>query len=247
MDWYVVIKTIKGRRYYYRQKTWRESRHVRTKSEYIGPVDGMAMPTAAPAAPPQARTAQKAGAPAFDKAHFEKAFELVMGKQAEDWEHHWRAQRCGESLVVKNERIERALKSLHISWTHNTEGAYYRPSTGEVNIPPVRCFDDKNGQSATQAYYVVLFHEVVHWTKSHISRPAGMDRMTYAREELVAELGAVALMQHFGLELGCPERHAKYFQVWLGRAGSEKTALAHAKRHAAAAVRFILERGTMHT
>jgi hypothetical protein len=40
MDWYIVIKTIKGRRYRYRQKTWREGGRVRTRSEYIGPVNG---------------------------------------------------------------------------------------------------------------------------------------------------------------------------------------------------------------
>jgi hypothetical protein len=36
MDWYVVIKKIQGRRYRYRQKTWRENGRVRTRSEYIG-------------------------------------------------------------------------------------------------------------------------------------------------------------------------------------------------------------------
>jgi hypothetical protein len=40
MEWYRIIKTVKGRRYYYRQKTWREGKRVRTKSEYLGPVDG---------------------------------------------------------------------------------------------------------------------------------------------------------------------------------------------------------------
>lgn len=39
MDWYVVVKRIKGRAYYYRQKTWRQSGRVRTRSEYIGPAD----------------------------------------------------------------------------------------------------------------------------------------------------------------------------------------------------------------
>jgi hypothetical protein len=39
MSWYIVIKTIKGRRYRYRQRTWRENGRVRCKSEYIGPVD----------------------------------------------------------------------------------------------------------------------------------------------------------------------------------------------------------------
>ena len=37
MDWYVVIKPINGRRYYYRQKTWREGKRVRTLSQYIAP------------------------------------------------------------------------------------------------------------------------------------------------------------------------------------------------------------------
>ncbi len=37
MDWYIVIKTINGRRYRYRQKTRRVGKRVRTKSEYISP------------------------------------------------------------------------------------------------------------------------------------------------------------------------------------------------------------------
>lgn len=39
-DWYFVVKTIKGRRYRYRQRTWREGDRVRTQSQYLGPVDG---------------------------------------------------------------------------------------------------------------------------------------------------------------------------------------------------------------
>ena len=37
---YRVIKTIKGRRYIYEQRTWREGRRVRTECRYIGPADG---------------------------------------------------------------------------------------------------------------------------------------------------------------------------------------------------------------
>jgi hypothetical protein len=37
MDWYIVIKTIKGRRYRYRQKTWRRGTRVRCQSQYISP------------------------------------------------------------------------------------------------------------------------------------------------------------------------------------------------------------------
>jgi hypothetical protein len=37
MEWYLVIKTINGRRYRYRQRTRREGKRVRTESEYVGP------------------------------------------------------------------------------------------------------------------------------------------------------------------------------------------------------------------
>ena len=35
---YIVIKTIKGRRYLYQQRTYRERGRVRTESRYLGPV-----------------------------------------------------------------------------------------------------------------------------------------------------------------------------------------------------------------
>ena len=39
MGWYRVIKTIKGHRYLYEQRTWREGKKVRTENRYIGPAD----------------------------------------------------------------------------------------------------------------------------------------------------------------------------------------------------------------
>src|SRR5215218_5729822 len=45
MGWYRVVKTIKGHRYVYEQRTWREGKRVRTESRYIGPADGQGMPS----------------------------------------------------------------------------------------------------------------------------------------------------------------------------------------------------------
>ena len=39
MGWYRVVKTIKGHRYIYEQRTWREGKHVRTESRYVGPAN----------------------------------------------------------------------------------------------------------------------------------------------------------------------------------------------------------------
>jgi hypothetical protein len=38
MDWYRVVKTIKGHRYVYLQRTWRERRRVRCQCRYMGPL-----------------------------------------------------------------------------------------------------------------------------------------------------------------------------------------------------------------
>ena len=39
MGWYQVIKTVKGRKYRYQQRSFRVNGKVRTKSKYLGPVD----------------------------------------------------------------------------------------------------------------------------------------------------------------------------------------------------------------
>jgi hypothetical protein len=38
MDWYRVVKTIKGHRYVYLQRTWRERKQVRCRCRYMGPL-----------------------------------------------------------------------------------------------------------------------------------------------------------------------------------------------------------------
>jgi len=246
MDWYIVIKAIKGRRYYYRQKTWREGKHVRTLSQYIGPAsDDQTRPTQRKERTEETRELS------VSKKLVVQSVDILMGPKATDWEHHWEADRRGPIEVKRVAAVEKIIRNLGVKWTHNTQGAYFRPRTSEVNIPPLRCFTEKNGQSATSAYYIVLFHELSHWTKLHIHREDGSNRSLYAREELVAELGAVILMRHFGMEIGNAGRHARYFQTWLERTESQHftkdAALSYAKVEAERAVRLILERGTMHT
>jgi antirestriction protein ArdC len=239
MDWYIVIKTINGRRYYYRQKTWREGGRVRTRSEYIGPAGdaelaGVGGPSPAPLGP--------------TKKDVDGAIDILQGERAAEWTHHWASERRERSLVKKDPWVERVLRGLDVKWTHNTTGAHYDPTSGVVNIPPARCFMDKGGQTATQAYYIVLFHELVHWTMaaSRANRPTNhFSPQEYAREELVAELGAVVLMRRFGLELGSPARHALYFQTWLGRIRNRDAALNYAKKEAVRAVEYILKNGKM--
>jgi hypothetical protein len=252
MDWYIVIKAINGRRYRYRQKTWREGKRVRTRSEYIGPAnDGDRVPHIPNGATtPPLRFPTALPLPAFNPSITDDAFRLLTERDASDvqWEVPWEERKVEWKMVDVDLRVDQILKNLQVAMTDKTTGAFYSPSGNFINIPPQECFRHKSGQTATQAYHLVLFHELVHWTngRGRLKRRAGVrffDHMWYAREELVAELGAIMLMQHLGIEIGNPMRHAKYFQGWIRSAGAEKKALSHAKREAARAVRYLLERG----
>jgi antirestriction protein ArdC len=85
--------------------------------------------------------------------------------------------------------------------------AFYRPATDTVTLPPRSAFRD------ARAYYTTLFHELTHSTghAKRLGRP-GFERnhaapfgsADYAREELVAELGAAFLCGESGLEPDIP-------------------------------------------
>jgi antirestriction protein ArdC len=70
-------------------------------------------------------------------------------------------------------------------------------------------------------FYATLAHECVHWTRhpSRLDRDFGRRRWgdaAYAREELVAELGAAFLCADLGLDLTPRRDHADYIGDWLG-------------------------------
>ena len=76
--------------------------------------------------------------------------------------------------------------------------AYYSPDKDHIVMPPFETFSNDEGLLET------VLHEMVHSTghKSRLNRPHGMKGTNeYAREELIAELGAIFLKQDLGIEL----------------------------------------------
>jgi len=92
-------------------------------------------------------------------------------------------------------------------------------------------------------YYVTGLHELCHWT-GHASR---LDRKLtlsngskdYAREELVAEMGAAFLCAAIGVTPAL--RHADYLASWLKVLREDKRAIFRAASLASKAADFILE------
>jgi antirestriction protein ArdC len=121
---------------------------------------------------------------------------------------------------------------------HGGDSAFYVPSLDYIQMPPFEAFRD------AQSYYATLAHESVHASRieSRLDRDFGRKRFGdegYAREELVAELGAAFLCADLGLHLEDREDHASYLESWLRVIKSDKRAIFSAAAHAQRAVDFL--------
>jgi len=122
--------------------------------------------------------------------------------------------------------------------------AFYRPLTDSVTMPPRSAFE------RTEGYYSTLFHELTHATghAKRLARP-GFDKNhaspfgsePYAREELVAELGAAFLCGEAGLEPDI-SNSAAYIDHWRQQLSRDSRLVITAAQQAQRAADFILGR-----
>ena len=87
-------------------------------------------------------------------------------------------------------------------------------------------------------------HELIHWTshKSRLDRRFNAKRFGdngYAREELVAELGAAFLSADLGITPEIREAHAAYLAHWLEALQEDSRAIFSAAAHAQRAADFL--------
>lgn len=121
---------------------------------------------------------------------------------------------------------------------HGGGQAYYSGSSDHVQMPAFESF------RSPEAYYATLAHELTHWTKhkTRLDREFGRKRWGdegYAREELVAELGAAFLCADLALTPETRTDHAAYIQSWLKVLKEDKRAIFSAAAHAQKAADFL--------
>jgi antirestriction protein ArdC len=121
---------------------------------------------------------------------------------------------------------------------HGGNMAYYAPGPDVIQLPVPEAFHDAESYAATKA------HELTHWTKhpTRLDRDFGGKRFGdtgYAREELVAELGAAFLCADLGITPEPREDHASYLAHWLEILREDKRAIFSAAAHAQRAVDFL--------
>jgi antirestriction protein ArdC len=126
---------------------------------------------------------------------------------------------------------------------HGHAGAFYAPARDRIGMPERAAFPDAD------TYYGTLLHEMVHATghDSRLARTFGrrFGDDDYAREELVAELGAAFLCQRTGVEAEPREDHAAYLGHWLRVLRADKTAIVTAAQRAQHAADWLLRHAGM--
>lgn len=121
---------------------------------------------------------------------------------------------------------------------YSGDQAYYAPSSDRVQMPPAAAFPDPID------LYATLVHELTHWTghPTRLDRDLGGRRggdQAYAREELVAELGAAFLCADLGLELRPRRDHADYIGDWLQVLQNDRRFIFQAAAHAQRACDYL--------
>jgi len=120
---------------------------------------------------------------------------------------------------------------------HGGNRAFYAPGQDVIQLPPADAFRD------AQSYAAIKAHELIHWTghESRMAREFGkrFGDSAYAREELVAELGAAFLCADLGVTPEPREDHAAYLASWLKVLREDKRAIFSAAAHAQRAADFL--------
>jgi antirestriction protein ArdC len=123
---------------------------------------------------------------------------------------------------------------------HGGNTAFFAPGPDIIQMPPIETFRD------VESYYATLGHEHIHWVgaKHRLDRDLSRyakDKSERAREELIAELGAVFLCADLGIvpEMEPRPDHASYIASWFSVLRHEKPFVFSAAAHAQRAVAYL--------
>lgn len=170
---------------------------------------------------------------------FLKSYTVFNTEQIEGLPEHYHVK--PEPVMDPLQRIAHAdqfFAATGADIRHGGNRAYYNAASDHVQMPRFESFRSSEAHAAT------LAHELVHWTKreDRLNRDFGRKRWVdegYAREELVAELGAAFLCADLALTPEPAADHAAYIQSWLKVLRQDKRAIFSAAAHAERAVAFL--------
>jgi antirestriction protein ArdC len=170
---------------------------------------------------------------------FMKGYTAFNVEQIDGLPQHYYAS--PENPLPASERIENAerfLAGTGLTIQYGGNMAFYAPARDVIQMPPFEAFKDK------ESFYATAYHECIHATKApnRLNRDFSQKRFGdqgYAREELVAELGAAFLCADTGITPEIRADHADYIGHWLSVLREDKRAIFSAAAHAQRAADFL--------
>lgn len=170
---------------------------------------------------------------------FLKYYSVFNAEQVEGYEEEAVEEATIEDRIAAADAF---FDRIPASVSFSNEGrAYYSPSVDRVHVPKLEVFEATPTSTAAECFYSTVAHELVHWTghKSRLDRTLGMGGEDYAREELVAELGAAFLCASLGISAEPRADHAHYLNGWIKKLSDHKREFVSAASAAARAVDFL--------
>lgn len=140
------------------------------------------------------------------------------------------------------EKMQTIIENMGVGYVEVMQDkTFYSPELDAVITPPKERFKDE------AAYFKTLLHELSHATghANRLNRDLSGEpgSMSYAKEELRADIGAAFLMADFGLEFdeSHVQNHLAYIQSWAEVLKNDKNVLLEAVKDAEMINDYILE------
>ena len=108
--------------------------------------------------------------------------------------------------ITPIENCKKFFDNIGAKVIHDGSKCFYRPSTDEIGMPDIKQFDN------AEEYYSVFAHEHIHMTGSDTRLKR--NKLNYAEEELVAELGAFLSCIHLGIQSSPKPNNLAYLKSW---------------------------------
>lgn len=134
------------------------------------------------------------------------------------------------TLILPDKIISKYIKMPNV--IASRDDTKYSLTDDVIYIPDIKNF------ISTEEYYCSMFHEMIHST-AHKNR---LDRKisSYAREELVAEIGAAMLCSISNIGFKTIDNSVAYIQYWVDNITDDNKMIVYAANKAQKAVDYIL-------
>lgn len=187
---------------------------------------------------------EEKGREAYSVMRYYNLFEVsqcegINRKMKEDIDRHDNVGIPEAERVVQEYFSRTGSPVLEIGNT-DMERAYYSPQNDTVHIPDISLYKTQ------EEYYSTAFHEMTHSTaaENRLRRDMNCNPFSsaYAKEELIAELGAAMLCAECRINNSTVENSAGYIQSWLKHLSNDKRLIVTASAAAQRAADFIKNR-----